>query len=874
MTGSSHAVTITSSLGDSPASHAGGRHFLLEAPGHDGAVRFLSGLHVSLQDGKTSSWVTVTRTGRFRDPRYGEFEITKAMLLSMVDNFDKRTYGQDIFIDVAHQPANGAAGKVVKLSIEGDRLRALVEWTPYGVEAIRGKGYAYLSAEYHENFQDNETGQKHGPVLLAAGLTVRPVIKRLDPIQLSESDSGVPTLLHPELQLSLTEEIKTMWKELLKQLSEKLKSFKLADAVVESLVAAAEKAVGGITVEADAKALMAAFETSGKQLAEQVGDRVVNLSIDVPALQGGLTADDVKRLMHDEAKRLHEERQAAEQGRQANVKLLTDTIGAAGGLGEELKKELTAAVADLVTDGMTAEQVKKLAEAQIASGNRIEAAKKLAAMGFQHPAGHVHITVDDSNAVKALQEAVDRRLGFAGMPDSRRFAATGGQLQEANKAIVEKVLAQYDALHGHQLHAEHKMLAGGDGIVSDVAVPAIFERTVIREALYSLVGLQFVDVGTVAFSASVLIPYSYRDTSAAGRSNTRVYEGGAIPRAGVKQTSDTAYPIPQKLAFEVSDELRYLTGNGQLDWDSVTENVRNASRIIGEDSEKLIFDEVLAAADQYASTAVTNEATATADGTKKTFCLDNFPVLRPKKIYDLQGNQVGSTLYPITVTVNGAAKTEYDGTGTQAAGLYWSMDYNLGEITFVSELGVATAPTNTHAIVCSYTYTTNVYKFDTDLGSLAVDAKYDDFLYRLGLRKAVIEDQRYHACNFGLMSGTVRTQVEQARQFAANYARPGTNLSAEGNLGVIKGVPQFRTTAPGLNMGDQRVVVGERGLTRFRMAKPWSMGQLENQKDANGRFTGKKEAYGDQFIVLHTPTPLKAGYTSMVLYSASARVDR
>lgn len=433
-----------SSCGVGPASFRGGRHFLLEAPNHSGAVRFLSGLHVILQDGKTSSWVTVTRTGRFRDPRYGEFEITKAMLLSMVENFDKRTYGQDIFIDVAHQPSNGAAGKVAKLSIEGDRLRALVEWTPYGVEAIRGKGYVYLSAEYHENFQDNETGAKHGPVLLGAGLTVRPVIKRLDPIQLSESGGGVPTLLHPELQLSLTEEIKAMWKELLKQLSEKLKSFKLADAVVESLAAAAEKAVGGITVEADAKALMAAFEASGKQLAEQVGDKVIQLSIDVPALKGGLTAEDVKKLMAEETARQADEAKKLVEQRDGNAKLLADTIGAAKDLPDALKQELTEAVADLVTAGMTADQVKRLAEAQIASGNRIEAARKLAAMGFQHPAGQVHISVDDSNAVKALQEAVDRRLGFAGMPDSRRFAATGGQLQEANKDIVEKVLAQYE----------------------------------------------------------------------------------------------------------------------------------------------------------------------------------------------------------------------------------------------------------------------------------------------------------------------------------------------------------------------------------------------------------------------------------------------
>ena len=69
-------------------------------------------------------------------------------------------------------------------------------------------------------------------------------------------------------------------------------------------------------------------------------------------------------------------------------------------------------------------------------------------------------------------------------------------------------------------------------------------------------------------------------------------------------------------------------------------------------------------------------------------------------------------------------------------------------------------------------------------------------------------------------------------------------------------------------------MIGQRGNTRFRMMKPWSMGQLQDQRDANGRFTGKKEAYGDQFIVLHTPTPLKAGSTSIVLYSSSGRVAR
>ena len=846
------------------------RHIRLDAQ-YSGVLRALTGLHVNLEEGATTSWVTVTRTGSFSDPRYGKFDITKAMLLSMVANFDARTFGQDVFIDVAHNPSGGAAGKILKLSADGDRLRALVEWTVLGLSAIRDKGFRYLSAEYHENWQDNEAGKKHGPVLLGAGLVIRPCIKRLDPIQLSEASGDVPIFVHPTLLSELTQEVTTMWKTLIAALTAALGSFKLSESVVQSLTAAATKALESVTDEAQAKLLLASFETAGKQLADQIGAAPATIQLSMPGT--GITAEDVKRLLAEETVRQADAARQLTEKRAANVKVLTDAIAAVKDFDEPLRKELTESVSDLITADMTAEQVGKLAAAQIAMGNRLQAAKKLAGMGYQF-AGSAHITVDSSNEVKALQEAADRRLGITGRRDAERFRATNGQLQEANRVLAEQVLAQFDAEHGHRLHREHIMLAGGDGIVSDVSVPATFERTVIREALYGLVGLQFVDSGTAPFSGTHQIPYSYRDTTAGSRDSTRKYEGQAIARAGVKQAMDTAYIVPQKLAFEVSDELRYLTSNGQIQWDVLGENARNAIRIIGEDTERLIFNEQLDASDQYAVTAVVNEATATANGTKTIFVADNFPIVRPKKIYDLQGNQVGSTLYPVVVKSNSVAISEYDGTGTQSAGLYYSINYNLGEVSFVSELGAAVAPTNTHAIVLSYSYTTNVYKFDTDQGSVATDLFWNTFLYRMGLRKSVIEDQRFHACNFGLMSGTVMTTIEQAQAFIESGARNGTNLDSMGNLGVVKGIPSYKGYAPGLAMGDTRVIIGERNLTRYRMAKAWTMGQLQDQKDSNGRFTGKKEAYGDQFMFLHTPSPLKAGLTSIVLYGGAARIDR
>lgn len=865
---------------------AGGRHFKLEGGPPDGVRRFVSPIkNLSLDGEKPQTWETLTRAGTFYDPRYDNFEITRDMLLQMVSNFDKGTYGQEIFIDVSHEPSKGAAAKIVKLTVEGTKLRALLEWTPYGVEAVKVRGFRYFSAEFADNFQDNERRQRHGATLIGAGLTIRPVIKGLDPadpsrLQLAVPDGTPPTMLTPELQTQFLSEIQTMWKELIKALSEKLKGLKLADAIVAQLITLAEAAVGKTTDETLAKGLIASFETAGKNLSEEIAKgstgEGVKISLSLPDdFKTGMSEADVKKLMEtmradaaNAAKKLTEETAT-------KVKLLTDTINAAQGIDDELKKELADSVKDLVTADMTDEKVKSLAATMISMGNKQVASRTLAGQGFE-VRGRI-LSVDDSNAIKALQENIDKRLGYEHMPAHQRYRLSDGAPLAGNKTIVEKALAQFDAEHGRRLHEEHKQmkrLAAGDSVVSDVAVPVAFERAVLRESLYQMVALGLCDVGTDTFGAVVQLPYSYRDTAGAGRGNTRTYEGGAIRRAAVKQAMEEARPIPQKLSFEVSDELRYLVGNGQINFDIVAENAQNATRIIGEDSEQLMFNEHLAAADQYSAADISNEnLELQADDTKKVFVLAQWPVVRPKKVYDLQGNQVGSTLYPITVTYNSVARAEYDGTGTQADGIYYVLNYNLGEIYLVDELGAIQLPANSTAYTISYSYTSNVAKWDMDLGSLTVEKRYNDFLYRFGLRKTAVED-RSHMANVGLMSGVIRTQIEQAEQFGANFKRQGTDLMADGNLGRIKDIPSFRSYAPGLYAGDQRIVIAERGSVRFRMLKAWTMGQLENQKNSDGRYVGKKEAYGDQFIVVHTPTQLKAGFTSMVLYSAAARIAR
>lgn len=838
-----------------------GRVIRLSEAGDAGRkIRFLSSLPISLATSLAgdapTSWVTVTRTGRFYDRRYGEFDITRKMLSEMVSNFEAGTYGQEIFFDVSHEPDKGAAAKLLKLTIEGDRLRALVEWTPYGVEAVKERGFRYLSAEFHDNWQDNEQRATHGCVLLGAGLTIRPVIKKLDPISLSEQSGGgeAAILLHPKLLSELINEVKDTMNKHLEELKKQLAAKGLSETAITAVISLAEKAMTGMTDDVQMKALCDAFAAESKKLTEG-GPVTVQVA-------GGLTAADVNAAV---VKALSEQADAAKklaETQAGNVKLLGDHIAEVGKtLSEDTRKELVEGLTPAITADMAPAAVKALAEVQVKMAEKAEANKQLSAQGF-HFRGNAHITVDSTNEVLKLQETIDRRLGITPPKDS------------PNADLVNKVLAQFDAQNGAQLSREHKHLAGGDGVISDVSVPAIFERTVIREALYPLVALQFVNVGTSEFAVATQIPYSYRDLTGAGRDSTRKYEGQGVARAGIKQAMETAYPTPQKLAFEVSDEMRYLTAANRIDFDAVSENVRNASRIIGEDLERLILNECVNAGDEFAVSAGNDTLTATVNGTNKVFVTANFPVVRPRKVFDLQGNQVGSTVNPIVVTLNSIVRNEYDGSGTQSAGTYYTMDYNLGEIRFVSEAGASVTPTNGWALTVTYSYTTNVTKFDTDLGSLTAGAKWDDFIYRYGLRRSELEDRRFYRANFGLMSGTVHEQILLANQFQESSNRGQTTVTGAGDLGNIRNVPNFKSFAPGLQLADTRVLIGERGNTRFRMAKPWQMGELQDQRDSNGRFTGKKEAYGDQFIFLHTPSQLKGCYSSVVLYSSAGRVAR
>lgn len=846
---------------------AGARHFLLDDKQR--RMRFVCGLDgIKLGEGATRSEVTITRTGSFSDPRYGRFDITRDMLLSMVRNFEAGTYGQDIFIDVSHEPDKGAAAKVLALKVDGQRLRAEVAFTPYGVSAVKERGFQYLSAEFVDNYVDNEQGKSHGPTLLGAGLTTRPVIKRLDPVTLSEAGAPQgPVFLHPELIRSLSEHLERTVMNWLDKLRADLAALKLSEATITSILAAAKEAAKNLGEDAAAlKALSENFLAAGKSLAESGNaEKPIQITVNAPAAGGGkvLSEEDVRKLLAEEATKRETEAKKLADTKAARVKVFTDAIEAAAKtLSEDTRKELAAA-ADLITAEMTEDQVKRLAATQLALGEKLEASRKLGAMGFARPVGSVHISVDDSNAIKSLAESVKKGL--------RQIGNDRLRLAEPDKLspFVQKVLAEFDARNAEALHREAKMLSGGTVNISDTSLPASYQRQVIEETYQDLNILALVNASVDPTQAATHnIPYETRDTS--GVLNDGItYEGQAIQQAGVAQHMDLAYIEPRKLALELSNEVIFFTRqNGLINWDAWARNIASNSRLMRELVARSIANRMQRESDAYSVTTVAaGTATTAYTGATNGYKTASYPVVRPRQVRDLQGTAIGAVQNPITFKDGATVLSEYDGTNTQAAGKYYKViSYNLGLFQVVSELGVATAPAG--AVTIGYDYTTNVVKVDTDTaGGSTYEKQMNKILQAIGSRKAVLSGDRYVQPNFLLLSDALHNMTTDAEQFSNNFVRADASINAAGNLQPVKGIQPVTTNAPNIDLGDERILLGERGAMSYTVAKVFGIGEPAERVDSNGKFIGKKGAYGEEYSSIHVPLPLRSRFTSVLAYS-------
>lgn len=135
------------------------------------------------QDKPPRSTIQVAKVGKFKHPRYGNFDITPAVFEMFIRNLAEVS-GGEVAIDTDHEPERGgstkAYGWIKALRSAGNELLADVEWTWEGAMLVADRTYRYISPTWAMAYtSDDDT--KRGPTLLGAALTNRPFFERMRP---------------------------------------------------------------------------------------------------------------------------------------------------------------------------------------------------------------------------------------------------------------------------------------------------------------------------------------------------------------------------------------------------------------------------------------------------------------------------------------------------------------------------------------------------------------------------------------------------------------------------------------------------------------------------------------------------------------------
>ncbi len=242
---------------------------------------------IAFEDGRPdASWLQAFPIGEYDHPIYGKIKMTFDRARNMASNVIRKVRGIDIAIDYGHDSGGEAAGWVTSAEARTDGLWLFVEWTKEAANSIREGKYRYFSPEYLDKWKHPQSGDEFTDVVLGGGLTNRPFLKNILPVNLSEIEEatkrgggGMEELLkklREALKLGEDADEETIFKALSEAIQPKPEEKKDPDPV-ETL---SEEEVAKILEEHPALAgILDQAKTSAEQ-AKLLAGRVVNLELD------------------------------------------------------------------------------------------------------------------------------------------------------------------------------------------------------------------------------------------------------------------------------------------------------------------------------------------------------------------------------------------------------------------------------------------------------------------------------------------------------------------------------------------------------------------------------------------------------------------
>jgi phage I-like protein len=135
-----------------------------------------------------TSWIQAMPIGKYDHALYGAIDITPERVQRFADNVKNKVREIDPDIDYDHKSKTSeAAGWVKDAEARTDGLWVLVEWTKSAAQKIKEKAYKYFSPEFDDTWTHPKTKQEFKDVLFGGGITNRPFLKDILPLNLSEA---------------------------------------------------------------------------------------------------------------------------------------------------------------------------------------------------------------------------------------------------------------------------------------------------------------------------------------------------------------------------------------------------------------------------------------------------------------------------------------------------------------------------------------------------------------------------------------------------------------------------------------------------------------------------------------------------------------
>jgi hypothetical protein len=143
---------------------------------------------ITLDDVTMTSTFQAMPYGVYSHPVYGKLDLNYERAQRFANNVNNGVRGQDLDIDYEHKQHHGEAAGWVKAAMAHptDGLFLTVEWTKSAYQKIKEKAYRYFSPEFVDEWKHPQTGETYKDVLFGGGITNRPFLKGIMPVNLAE----------------------------------------------------------------------------------------------------------------------------------------------------------------------------------------------------------------------------------------------------------------------------------------------------------------------------------------------------------------------------------------------------------------------------------------------------------------------------------------------------------------------------------------------------------------------------------------------------------------------------------------------------------------------------------------------------------------